>query len=143
MPYRILVSEGVAAPNEWSWVRYPAVVAIAGGLAILLRCVWEFAHHGRGTLAPFDEPRHLVVQGLYRYVRNPMYVGVVLMLVGQSWLFWSRPLLLYALGVFVAFNVFIMGYEELRLRAKFGPEYEDYCRHVGRWIPARPYRGAD
>ncbi len=142
LPYRILAPSRAPGPNEWSWGQYVSSVVIGIGLAVLLSCVWEFAHHGKGTLAPFDEPRKLVVQGLYRYVRNPMYVGVVLILLGESWFFWSGRLLLYTSLFFVATNVFVMGYEELRLRSKFGIEYEQYCRAVGRWLPGRPYRDA-
>ena len=142
IPYRYFFPSKIPGPDEWRWYQYLAIAFIAVGLAVLLRCIWEFAHHGRGTLAPFDEPRKLVVRGLYRYVRNPMYVGVVTILLGEAWFFWSRSLLLYAGLFFVAANVFVMGYEELRLRSKFGDEYELYCDAVGRWIPSHPYRDA-
>jgi protein-S-isoprenylcysteine O-methyltransferase Ste14 len=135
IPYRILAPVTIPGLDEWSWTHYVGSGAVAAGASILLLCIWEFAHRGRGTLAPFDEPRRLVVQGLYRYVRNPMYVGVVLILLGESSFFWSSPLLVYTTLFFVAFNVFIMGFEEPRLRSKYGTEYEEYSRHVGRWFP--------
>jgi len=143
IPFRFLVPSSIPGPGVWSASQYVAASVIGVGLAILLRCVWEFAHYGRGTLAPFDEPRKLVVQGLYRYVRNPMYVGVLLILLGESWFFWSRQLLVYTVLFFVAATILVMAYEELRLRSKFGIEYEQYCRKVGRWVPGRPYRDID
>ena len=134
IPYRILAPVDMPGPSGWSFGQYGAILVVGVGLAILLRCVWEFAHLGRGTLAPFDEPRKLVIRGLYRYVRNPMYVGVVLILVGESWFFWTSALLMYTGLFFVLANLFVIGYEEHRLRAKFGDEYEQYRRDVGRWI---------
>lgn len=135
LPYRILSPLTIPGLNEWSWVHYAGAGASVVGAVVLLWCIWEFAHRGRGTLAPFDEPRKLVVQGLYRYVRNPMYVGVMLILVGEALFFRSSDLLLYTIFFFVAFNVVVMRYEEPRLRFKFGVEYERYCQQVGRWIP--------
>jgi protein-S-isoprenylcysteine O-methyltransferase Ste14 len=136
LPYRILAPVTIPGLDEWSWAQYAGTGAVAVGAVILLWCIWEFAHRGRGTLAPFDEPRKFVVQGLYRYVRNPMYVGVVLILLGESSFFWSGPLLLYTILFFVAFNIFVMAYEEPRLRSKFGAEYEQYCTRIGRWVPS-------
>lgn len=107
------------------------------GFGLALWCVWEFAWTGRGTPAPFDPPRVLVVKGLYRYVRNPMYVGTALgmvglwMLIGQA----NRAALWYAVGIIVACNTFILVYEEPVLRSMFGRDYEEYCRKVGRWWP--------
>jgi protein-S-isoprenylcysteine O-methyltransferase Ste14 len=135
LPYRILAPARVPRLDEWSWAQYGGIAAAAVGAVALLWCIWAFAYHGRGTLAPFDEPRKLVVQGLYRYVRNPMYVGVVLILLGESSFFWSGPLLVYMTLFFVAFNVFVMGFEEPRLRSKYGAEYEEYSVQVGRWLP--------
>ena len=134
-PYRILAPLTIPGLHEWSWTQYAGASTTAVGAVTLLRCIWEFARRGRGTLAPFDEPRKLVVQGLYRHVRNPMYVGVTLILLGESLFFRSGGLLLYAVLFFVAFNVVVMGYEEPRLNSKFGIDYQRYCQQVGRWIP--------
>jgi protein-S-isoprenylcysteine O-methyltransferase Ste14 len=112
-----------------------ALVVVGAGAAVLLTTVWEFAHHGRGTLSPADPPRTLVVQGLYRYVRNPMYLGVTLVLIGETLLLASASLLLYWAVWFAAVNLFVIGYEEPYLRAQFGESYERYVREVGRWIP--------
>jgi protein-S-isoprenylcysteine O-methyltransferase Ste14 len=117
------------------------LAAILAGAALLVACVWEFARSGRGTLSPVDPPRQLVIHGLYRHVRNPMYLSVTLMVLGQVLLTGSRDLLAYVALVFVGFNLFVMGYEEPNLRHRFGPAYEDYTRNVGRWLPRlRPWR---
>lgn len=113
------------------------LVAIAG-VILLGACVVEFARTGRGTLSPVDPPRRLVVRGLYRYVRNPMYLGVLLVLAGEALLARSTPLLAYAAGCFVAFNLFIVLYEEPALRHAYGSDYEAYKRAVRRWLPRRP-----
>jgi len=111
------------------------LVAIGAGSALLLACIWEFARSGRGTLSPVDPPKELVVQGLYRYVRNPMYLSVTLVVLGEALLAGSRGLLLYWTIWFVAVNVFVMGYEEPTLRRRFGESYERYLRDVRRWVP--------
>ncbi len=134
IPYFILSRRGVL---HWDAVGLPGLVAIALGASILIRCIVDFARVGRGTLAPVDPPLTLVIRGLYRYVRNPMYVGVVLVLLGESALFGSTSLLLYAALFFLLANLFVMVYEEPSLRARFGEPYEQYRRSVGRWIPRR------
>jgi protein-S-isoprenylcysteine O-methyltransferase Ste14 len=108
------------------------------GAAILVRCIWDFAAKGRGTLAPIDPPRQLVVQGLYRYVRNPMYLGVLLLLLGETAFFKSIALLQYTLAWFIIVNLFVVFYEEPALRHRFGDSYERYFRSVRRWLPTRP-----
>ena len=108
---------------------------IGVGVALLLVCIWEFAHSGRGTLAPVDPPSQLVVLGLYRYVRNPMYLSVTTIVLGELLLTQSRGLLIYWAIWFAAVNLFVIGYEEPALRRQFGPSYEHYTRTVPRWIP--------
>jgi len=105
------------------------------GALIYLICVMEFAVRGRGTPAPIDAPKHLVVSGLYRYVRNPMYVGVLAVVLGLTFLARSAELLGYAALLALVFHGFIRLYEEPALRRQFGAEYEEYCRTVGRWVP--------
>lgn len=112
-----------------------ALAPIGTGAALLVTCVWEFARSGRGTLSPVDPPRRLVVRGLYRYVRNPMYLSATLVLLGESLLTGSRGLLGYWVVWFTAVNVFVIAYEEPTLRRQFGAEYEAYARRVGRWLP--------
>ena len=142
IPYRLLAPIELQSLSQWSLSQYLAAIFILFGIGILLTCIWLFARVGKGTLAPFDETRKLIVVGLYRYVRNPMYVGVTLILLGESWLFWSIRLLGYTGVVFAIFNVLIIGYEENRLRFKYGDEYRQYCSSVGRWIPGRSYQAA-
>jgi protein-S-isoprenylcysteine O-methyltransferase Ste14 len=115
--------------------RWLGVVLIAAGLPILLDSFVRFAVQGLGTPAPVAPPQHLVVSGLYRYVRNPMYVAVVSMILGQGLLFGNVRVLEYGLAVWLAMHLFVMFYEEPTLRAKFGAEYQEYCRNVRRWRP--------
>jgi len=113
-----------------------ALCAAAGAVALGL-CVWAFARQGRGTLAPVDAPRVLVVRGLYRYVRNPMYLAVTAILLGEALAARSAPLLLYWAAWFAGVNVFVIGYEEPSLRRRFGASYRQYAGRVGRWLPRR------
>jgi protein-S-isoprenylcysteine O-methyltransferase Ste14 len=118
-----------------SSLRILGALMIVGGLPILLDSFIRFALQGLGTPAPIAPPQHLVVTGLYRWVRNPMYVAVALLIFGQGLLFCSIPLLEYGLLVWLAFFAFVVLYEEPALSRKFGREYEEFCRHVPRWIP--------
>ncbi len=140
-PRWILAETGEGGIGRWGQRETLALAPIAVGAAILLRCVWEFARRGRGTLAPIDPPRELVVSGLYRYVRNPMYVGVLLILLGEAVLFASRALLVYAALFAAIVHLFVVLYEEPALSAQFGNSYARYRRAVRRWVPGRPYRG--
>ena len=123
---------------DFDWrnpVHLLAAVLIALGAALLGWCILDFARRGRGTLSPVDPPKELVVQGLYRYVRNPMYLSVLTIVLGEILFTRSIPLLVYWLGFFGAANLFVMGYEEPYLRGQFGDSYDRYTRTVGRWIP--------
>jgi len=111
------------------------LTGIGLGAGLLAACIWEFAHSGRGTLAPLDPPRQLVVRGLYRYVRNPMYLSVTTIVFGELLLTRSLALLAYWAIWFAAVNLFVIGYEEPTLRRQFGASYERYTQTVGRWIP--------
>jgi protein-S-isoprenylcysteine O-methyltransferase Ste14 len=111
------------------------IVCTALGVALLAVCIWEFAHSGRGTLSPVEPPKELVVRGLYRYVRNPMYLSVTAIILGEALVARSRGLLIYWAIWFVVVNLFVIGYEEPFLRRRFGESYERYKRSVGRWIP--------
>ena len=105
------------------------------GIATLIWCFWDFLVKGRGTPAPIDPPKELVVTGLYNYVRNPMYVGVELMLLAHFLWFGFWLLLAYAVFFLLAFHTFIILYEEPTLKKKFGKAYKDYLKRVPRWIP--------
>jgi protein-S-isoprenylcysteine O-methyltransferase Ste14 len=105
------------------------------GSAICVWCVWDFATFGRGTPAPIDAPKKLVVRGLYRHTRNPMYVGVLTVLLGWTVMFGGKGLPIYTCCVGVSFHLFVVFSEEPRLARQFGVEYRDYCAKVSRWVP--------
>jgi protein-S-isoprenylcysteine O-methyltransferase Ste14 len=113
---------------------------IALGAIGLLDSFARFAIQGVGTPAPVFPTRHLVVSGLYRYVRNPMYVSVVAAILGQGLIFGNIRVLEYGAVVWVLFHLFVLVYEEPTLKASYGSEYERFCAHVRRWIPrAKPW----
>jgi len=116
-------------------------VLLAIGLALFISSLRRFAVEGRGTLAPWDPPRRLVVRGPYRYVRNPMISGVIFLLAAEAALLRSSPHWLWML-TFAAINfVYIPLFEEPFLVARFGADYQEYCRNVRRFIPRlRPWR---
>jgi protein-S-isoprenylcysteine O-methyltransferase Ste14 len=121
-------------------LRVVGTLLIAAGCPILLSSFAGFAVEGLGTPAPFAPPRRLVVTGFYRYVRNPMYMAVVSLILGQGFLFGSPRLLRYGIAVWLGFFAFVLLYEEPALRRKFAADYEDFCAHVPRWIPRlRPW----
>ena len=119
----------------YSWLRVLGTLFIIVGFPVLVDSFLRFAIHGLGTPAPIAPPQRLVVTGLYRYVRNPMYVAVLLLIFGQGLLFASVPLLEYGIVVWLGFFAFVLFYEEPALRAEFGNEYRDFCAHVPRWLP--------
>jgi protein-S-isoprenylcysteine O-methyltransferase Ste14 len=133
IPWRILRASRLFALSELSINAFPAVCLGLLGLGVLLWCVWDFLAAGRGTLALFDPPKFLVVRGLYRFTRNPMYNGVVAMLLGEAWLFRSSAVLQYAFLMFVIFHLTVMIYEEPALEARFGESYRVYRAVVPRW----------
>lgn len=114
--------------------RVLALLLFGVGLAVYAWCVWDFASFGRGTPAPIDAPRHLVVRGLYRVSRNPMYLGVLAIVLGWAALLAHATLVVYAVCVFVAFHCFVVFYEEPHLAELFGEEYAAYRAKVGRWL---------
>jgi protein-S-isoprenylcysteine O-methyltransferase Ste14 len=116
-------------------------VLLAAGLFLLLWCVRDFYVSGRGTLAPWDPPRRLVIVGLYRFMRNPMYVAVLTIVAGWGLAFGSPPLGLYLLVLAAGFHVRVVLSEEPWLRRTFGVEWDEYSQKVPRWLP-RPPRGA-
>jgi len=119
-----------SAPMLW----IPGVLAAAAGAALYFVCLAGFIRHGRGTPAPIDPPRRLVVGGPYRRTRNPMYLAVLSMVVGEALLFGSPRLALYAVLLASAFHLFVVLYEEPTLSRLFGAEYDAYRRSVPRWL---------
>jgi protein-S-isoprenylcysteine O-methyltransferase Ste14 len=144
LPARLLSWSGVSPPEGQGTPQALGILIAGLGAAVALWCVLTFALLGKGTPAPFDPPRRLVVRGPYRFVRNPMYLGAAMALAGASLYYESFVLAAY-LGAFVlAAHGFVVGYEEPTLLAKFGEEYESYCREVRRWRPgfeAKPRMG--
>ena len=122
----------VSRISSIGWLGLPLVI---GGAIILLDSFARFVVQGLGTPAPVFPTRHLVVSGLYRYVRNPIYVAVLSLILGQAILFGSPAILVYGLSVWIAFTLFVLLYEEPTLRRTFGREYETFCANVPRWIP--------
>jgi protein-S-isoprenylcysteine O-methyltransferase Ste14 len=120
----------------------PAIILMSIGGLIVLRCVFDFAWRGLGTPAPFDPPRRLVVTGLYRWVRNPMYTGMGIFLIGEALLVPSirQEMLIMVIILWFVVTLFIVVYEEPTLRRMFGDDYERYRRNVRRWLPRlRPF----
>ena len=113
---------------------------VAAGVALVAWTATLFARIGRGTIAPWDPTRRLVVLGPYRHVRNPMISGVLAILLGEAAIFGSLPLLLWFAGVFAVNAVYLPLVEEPGLRRRFGPEYDEYRANVPRWLPRlRPW----
>jgi protein-S-isoprenylcysteine O-methyltransferase Ste14 len=135
VPYYLLSTRTDARPpNLGDWGYFGLLLLIVGAL-VYLRCAWDFAIGGRGTPAPVDPPKELVVRGLYRYVRNPMYIGVALVVLGEAFFFGGRILFEYVGIMLLFFHAFVLLYEEPTLKRKFGESYDRYCRSVPRWIP--------
>ena len=138
LPYLLLRAAGDLGRmglGGWRSAGFPVALL---GLVTYVPCVREFVVRGRGTPSFFDPPRKLVGGGLYRYVRNPMYVTFGAILVGEALLLDSAVLLGYVLVCGLAAHLFIIFYEEPTLRSSFGENYVSYCRRVPRWIPRVP-----
>jgi protein-S-isoprenylcysteine O-methyltransferase Ste14 len=137
IPY-LLLSRNPTSSAHFGPFQLIGLIPLAIGLAIYFKCAWDFASTGKGTPAPIDPPKHLVARGLYRFVRNPMYVGVLITLLGEAWLFSSLALVIYAAIVITWQHLFVVFYEEPALKRKFGESYSDYLARTPRWIPKRP-----
>jgi protein-S-isoprenylcysteine O-methyltransferase Ste14 len=120
-------------PSHWV-----GLLPLGLGLVVILWCFVDFIHRGRGTPAPYDPPRELVVTGLYRSVRNPQYVGVLLVVVGEALLTESVILLGYSILLAVGYHILVRSYEEPTLSRLFGKAYTRYCEAVPRWLPRCP-----
>ena len=133
VPWRLRETSSLQVAGAQRWAAF-AVLAL--GVAIYLyTAFWGFAVVGGGTPAPIAPTKTLVVRGLHRFVRNPMYIGVLCVVAGQAWLFWSKALLVYAMLLWLGFHLFVLAYEEPTLRRQFGESYERYRAAVPRWIP--------
>lgn len=138
LPARALLWAGVVQPATIGALQVTGIAVGAVGALVAASCVGAFIVIGRGTPAPFDPPRRLVVAGPYRYVRNPMYLGAAFALGGASAFYASWVLVTFG-AVFIAVaHLFVIAYEEPTLRATFGADYADYCARVRRWLPTCP-----
>ena len=116
---------------HWRWL---AAIPSVLGFAVAMRCVWDFGWKGRGTPAPFIPPQRLVVTGFYRYVRNPMYVGLVVTSLGIAVIVGSLPMFLVPVLVFSTANWGHIPFEEAKMRRQFGAAYDAYTGKVRRWL---------
>ena len=137
LPARVLAVAGVTRPARVGVPQMAGTVVGAAGAALAVWCILTFAVVGRGTPAPFDPPRRLVVRGPYRYVRNPMYLGAGLALAGAALFYEAAALWAYAAAFLLLLHLFVIWYEEPTLQSTFGDDYEHYCRQVRRWWPGR------
>jgi protein-S-isoprenylcysteine O-methyltransferase Ste14 len=135
LPARILAWAGILRPAAFDWPQIAGLLIGTLGAVLALWCVGAFAWIGKGTPAPFDPPRRLVIRGPYRFVRNPMYIGALLVLSATALFYRAIPVLLFACGFVLVTHLFVVIYEEPTLRRSFGPEYEAYCHRVHRWLP--------
>ncbi len=135
IPWWIHTSSGSTAPV----VPYAAAV-IGIGAALYLWCLWLFATVGSGTPGPWDAPRRVVAVGPYRWVRNPIYLAALTVVLGEALLFMSPPLLAYAGAMAITVHLFVIGCEEPTLQRRFGATYAAYRQGVPRWLPRPPRR---
>jgi|SRR5271157_4159935 len=135
LPARVLSWSGIVRPPAIEWPQIAGMALGGAGAVVALCCVFTFAFIGKGTPAPFDPPRKLVIRGPYRFVRNPMYIGASAALAGAALFYRSAALLAFICLFLLATHCFVVWYEEPTLRRIFGREYEAYCRRVRRWRP--------
>ena len=137
----LIVSHRISVESTVSSsMRLPGGFLIAAGTVLYFGCLRDFTVTGRGTPAVWDPPVVFVSKGLYRFVRNPMYLAIVSILVGEALFFQSALLAWMATGFAVGFHLFVVFYEERALRRRFGASYERYCLEVWRWLPRLPGR---
>jgi len=135
VPYLILRAAGTPLNPPFGVVPFLSVLIAASGAGMVVWVSAAFVRIGRGTPVPIHPPSRFVATGLYRHVRNPMYVGALLIMLAGAAYFGSPWILLYAAGFWIVFTVFLIVFEEPQLRRRFGAEYEEYLRTVPRWIP--------
>ena len=133
LPYQLALLE--TRFLQFGILRFLAIPLWVTGLTIIIWCSVDMIRKGHGTPAHLDPPKALIINGLYQYVRNPIYLGALTFILGYIFWFGSQFLILYFLFFFLCFHILIVFIEEPILRNTFGAEYEDYCRNVPRWIP--------
>ena len=140
VPYMLLSSRIDSFRMNLSAFRFFGLIPILAGVMIYIWCAWDFTFIGKGTPAPFDPPKELVVKGPYQYVRNPMYMFVALALIGEAIIFETTILVLFAALAVTFLHFWVVLYEEPTLKGKFGESYERYCERVSRWLPRIGHR---
>lgn len=125
-------------PAAWALPQFVGVALALLALGVLATCVTIFVKRGRGTIAPFDPPVKFVRRGPYKWVRNPIYLALLVLVAGQALFFASWHITVYWVCLACALHLFVVTYEEDALRRQFGAMYEDYKREVSRWLPRQP-----
>jgi protein-S-isoprenylcysteine O-methyltransferase Ste14 len=136
LPARLLAWSSISPPPNAGTLQIIGMLIAGLGAALALWCILTFVFQGKGTPAPFDPPRRLVIRGPYKLIRNPMYVGAILMLLGAALSYKSIWLVGYAVMFVIVMHGFVVLYEEPTLRSSFGDDYIAYCQKVGRWWPS-------
>ena len=131
---RLLLSPLSSVPAAAHFMTISGACLILVGTVFYMKCAWDFAVVGKGTPAPIDAPKTLIARGFYRLTRNPMYVGILMIVIGESLIFHSGVLLVYAVLLWLAFHLMVLLYEEPHLKKTFGSSYEEYCKQVPRWF---------
>ncbi len=144
LPVTVLVIVPLWVEENWtvrvSFHLFAGLIIIVIGLTIMALTISSFITIGKGTLAPWSPPKKLVIKGLYRYVRNPMILGVLTVLLGEALGVWSKNILVWAGEFFIINIIYFTIYEQPNLEKRFGGEYREYKKHVSMWIPRRtPY----
>ena len=134
IPYKIISAENHAVIAGMGRFRFAGYIFIGSGILGYLICFWHFIVDAKGSPI-LGDTQHLIVRGLYRYVRNPIYISACLILLGEVLIFQSLAMLYYLFGWMVVFHIFVIFVEEPFLRNKFGSTYEQYCNSVRRWVP--------
>jgi protein-S-isoprenylcysteine O-methyltransferase Ste14 len=145
LPVTVLVIVPIYIEDKWmiaqSFHFYAGLLLMMIGLLMMVLTITSFIRIGKGTLAPWAPTKQFVVKGLYRYVRNPMITGVLLVLLGEAFAFWSLNITKWVIVFFVINTIYFIIYEEPNLEERFGEPYKDYKKHVSRWIPnIKPYK---
>ena len=144
VPHNIISDENHTVIDQIGRFRFIGPILIGLGIIGYLLCFWNFIVDAKGTPLPIDTQKNLIVKGLYRYVRNPMYISWYLIILGEALFFRSLDLLIYLFVWIVFFECKVIFFEERALKQNFGETYEQYCKYVPRWIPhLKPYRAND
>jgi protein-S-isoprenylcysteine O-methyltransferase Ste14 len=120
---------------DFAWFKYSAVLFWLLGAWIIVHCSMDIIRRGGGTPAHLDPPKQLLIAGIYRHIRNPIYLGALIVQVGYIFWFGSALAILYAFLFFLAFHFLIIAVEEPILKSTFGADYEEYQKKVPRWVP--------